>query len=99
MVGLAAALLVLVWDLSRPAERQWSARFLVGGIGLYQATGSKVLGAVGAECRFEPTCSHYGKAVIGRHGTLRGGGLALRRIARCGPWTPLGTVDPPPGAE
>jgi putative component of membrane protein insertase Oxa1/YidC/SpoIIIJ protein YidD len=27
---------------------------------------------------------------------IRGGWMAARRIARCNPWTPAGTVDQPP---
>jgi len=87
---------VLALDLARPPQTQWSARGLLGAIDVYQATGSRLLGAAGARCRFEPTCSHYGEAVIRRQGALRGSWLALRRIARCGPWTPAGTLDPPP---
>ena len=83
-------------DLSRPPEAQWTARTLLGAIDVYQATLSKALTPTGARCRFEPTCSHYGEAVIRKHGALEGTWLALVRIARCGPWTPGGTVDPPP---
>ena len=43
-------------------------------------------------CRFHPTCSSYAVEAIERHGALRGGGLALRRLARCHPWNP-GGVD------
>jgi putative membrane protein insertion efficiency factor len=50
---------------------------------------------MGARCRFEPSCSHYADAVIARHGALEGSWLTIRRIARCGPWTPAGTIDPP----
>ncbi|MCP4201602.1 MAG: membrane protein insertion efficiency factor YidD [bacterium] len=94
-IGLVA-LAVLGLDLARPPEAQWGAKVLLGAIDLYQATLSRALGATGARCRFEPTCSHYGEAVIRRHGALKGTGLALARIARCGPWTRPGTVDPPP---
>lgn len=83
-------------DLSRPPTEQWSAKALLAMIDGYQATLSKALGATGARCRFEPTCSHYGEAVIRKHGALKGSGLAIGRIARCGPWTPAGTADPPP---
>ncbi len=92
LVGLA----LLAFDLTRPPEAQWTAKALLGAIDVYQATLSKALGASGARCRFEPTCSHYGEAVIRKHGALKGTGLALVRIAKCGPWTPAGTVDPPP---
>ena len=96
-VSLAlAAVLLLGLDLSRPVRSQWSAKALLGAVDLYQATLSRALGAAGAQCRFLPTCSHYGEAVIRKHGALKGSGLALARIARCGPWTPAGTLDPPP---
>lgn len=49
-----------------------------------------------ASCRFTPTCSAYAATAIARHGAARGGWLALRRLARCGPWTPPGP-DPVPG--
>lgn len=65
-------------------------------IDAYQARLSKALSRAGARCRFEPTCSHYGEAVIRRHGALVGGAKAAWRILRCGPWTPPGTADPPP---
>ncbi len=89
IVGLLAA------DLARPPERQLSARLLLGSIDLYQATGSKLLAKRGAQCRFHPTCSHYAEGAIKRHGALIGSAKSIGRIARCGPWTPLGTEDPP----
>jgi len=50
---------------------------------------------MGFRCRFNPTCSHYAEAVIARDGLIAGGWKAARRLARCTPWTPLGTVDEP----
>jgi len=48
-------------------------------------------------CRFIPTCSEYATEAIERHGALRGGGLALRRLLRCNPLGGAGW-DPVPGS-
>ncbi|MEJ2085885.1 MAG: membrane protein insertion efficiency factor YidD [Acidobacteriota bacterium] len=96
MLGLGLGVLALVaWDLSREPSRQVSAALMLRGIDLYQVTASPVLGRAGVRCRFEPSCSVYAERVIERHGALIGGFQAARRVARCGPWTPVGTLDPP----
>jgi uncharacterized protein len=46
-------------------------------------------------CRFVPSCSEYAVQAVEEHGTLRGGWLAVKRIARCHPWGGHG-VDPVP---
>ncbi|HEV8237898.1 MAG TPA: membrane protein insertion efficiency factor YidD [Thermoanaerobaculia bacterium] len=87
--------LVLALDLARSPSRQLSARGLIGAIHLYQVTLSPRLGAAGVRCRFKPSCSHYAEGAIRRDGALVGSARAAWRIARCGPWTPAGTYDPP----
>jgi len=86
---------LLAADLARPPSSQASARLLLGGIHLYQATVSRHLAAIGVQCRFHPTCSHYAAGAIARYGALPGSLRAAWRVLRCGPWTPLGTYDPP----
>jgi putative membrane protein insertion efficiency factor len=88
--------------LSAPAATQGSkARglagrivciFLLGAIRGYQLLVSPWLGA---NCRFLPTCSEYAAAAIAIHGPWRGGGLALKRLARCRPGGGSG-YDPVP---
>jgi putative membrane protein insertion efficiency factor len=92
---ILAVLLLLGLDMARPPGDQISARVLLGGIHLYQATLSPVLGMAGVRCRFQPTCSHYGEGAIRKYGAWKGTWKTLWRIARCGPWTPAGTVDLP----
>jgi len=90
--GVLLSTALLAADLARPASRQITARAALRTIGWYQATLSP---RFGGQCRFSPTCSVYARAVIERHGALAGGWMTMSRIARCGPWTKAGTVDPP----
>jgi len=48
-----------------------------------------------ATCRFQPTCSHYAKEALEKHGLLKGGRLAIKRILSCHPWGGSG-YDPVP---
>ncbi|GAP72078.1 ribonuclease P [Candidatus Symbiothrix dinenymphae] len=48
-----------------------------------------------ASCRFAPTCSEYAIEAIKKHGALKGGWLAFKRILRCHPWGGSG-FDPVP---
>jgi uncharacterized protein len=66
-------------------------------IRLYQWTVSPLLGPV---CRFYPSCSRYALEAVLRFGVVRGGALALARLARCHPWHAGGfdPVPPAPGA-
>jgi putative membrane protein insertion efficiency factor len=52
-------------------------------IKIYQLFISPLLGA---NCRYTPTCSQYGKEAIMKYGPFKGGWLTVKRIARCNPW-------------
>lgn len=94
--AIAMLLIAIALDLRRPPPDQLATRVAVGAIHVYQATLSPLYDRLGVRCRFTVTCSHYGEAVIARFGIVRGGAMAMKRIVRCGPWTPAGTVDLPP---
>jgi putative membrane protein insertion efficiency factor len=44
-------------------------------------------------CRFTPTCSKYAEDAIRRYGVVTGSWMAVKRIARCHPFT-SGGYDP-----
>lgn len=58
-------------------------RFFIFLIRLYQKFLSPFLGA---QCRYTPTCSQYAVEALQKHGALRGGWLAFKRILSCNPW-------------
>jgi putative membrane protein insertion efficiency factor len=66
---------------------------LLALIRLYQKVFSPALPA--DTCRFYPSCSHYGYQAIYKHGALKGGWLAIKRVVRCNPFNP-GGFDPVP---
>jgi len=71
------------------------AKPLLGLVWLYRYGVSPLLGA---NCRFQPTCSAYAKEALLRYGAFKGGWLVLRRIGRCHPWGGSG-YDPVPGQD
>jgi putative membrane protein insertion efficiency factor len=69
--------------------------FVIFLIQIYQATLSPDHGWMssrhpGGYCRFQPTCSNYAIEAIDQHGIIKGGFLAVARITRCHPWSPIG---------
>ena len=47
-------------------------------------------------CRFRPTCSEYAYEAINKHGALKGGWLAFKRLLRCHPFYKGDPYDPVP---
>ena len=47
-------------------------------------------------CRYHPSCSEYSIEALRRHGALRGGLLALKRILSCHPLSRRNVYDPVP---
>jgi len=68
---------------------------LLGLVWLYRTGVSPLLGA---NCRFEPSCSAYADQALREYGGFKGGWLVLKRIARCHPWGGSG-YDPVPHRE
>ena len=50
---------------------------------------------LGANCRYEPSCSAYAQEAIGVHGPFLGSWLAIKRTSKCHPWGGAG-YDPVP---
>jgi putative membrane protein insertion efficiency factor len=84
----------LVLEAFLPVRFQPTAWGCRGMIRLYQMALSS---HVPTQCKFTPTCSHYGLEAVRRYGTLRGGLLTSWRLIRCSPLT-HGGVDPVPGS-
>lgn len=68
-------------DMMRTLDRA-AGRALALLVRVYQVTLGHWLGG---NCRFYPSCSHYGVEALREHGALRGLWLTLRRVAKCHP--------------
>lgn len=79
--------------MANPSLPTRVARWLaIGLVKFYQGAISPLSPAA---CRYHPTCSQYAVEAIQKHGALKGGWLAIRRISRCHPWGGSG-YDPVP---
>ncbi len=83
--------------MSTPTSRpSVAARPALAALALYRAVVSPLLVALfGYACRYQPSCSEYARIAISEHGLIRGGALAVQRLARCHPLGGHG-FDPPP---
>lgn len=69
----------------------WPRAAVIGLIRLYRLVASPLP----SPCKFSPSCSTYALDAVTRHGALKGGWMAARRLIRCHPFTP-GGYDPVP---
>ncbi len=94
LIAIAFLAIIAVHDSTVPHGRGLAARSALFAIDEYRAHISPHLRGI-VVCRFHPTCSAYGRAAIAKYGFAKGGAKTAWRIARCGPWTKMGTVDLP----
>lgn len=76
---------------SPPSARTWRgslpARALNGlFLGLVKIYRVGISPYLPQTCRYTPTCSAYATEALRKYGPLKGGWLALKRIASCHPW-------------
>ena len=69
---------------------RWLRALALVPIRVYQKVVSP---ALGARCRYYPSCSEYAEQAVSSFGILRGSVLAGWRLLRCNPWSP-GGYDP-----
>jgi putative membrane protein insertion efficiency factor len=91
LLGVMAAGLTL-HDIIVPRERELSARAALAATETYRRIASPRLGVT---CRFRPTCSHYADGAVRKYGLAGASWRTAWRIARCNPWTEMGTEDWP----
>ena len=66
--------------------------FFLSAIEYYQR---RISPGLPAACRYLPTCSHYGREAIAKHGVIHGTVLIIWRLMRCNPFS-KGGYDPVP---
>jgi len=75
-----------------PRAPSAAGRFALRFIATYQ---QQTRARLQAECRFEPTCSEYGRLAFERYGVFTATRKTLGRLRRCRPGYTGPRVDPP----
>jgi putative membrane protein insertion efficiency factor len=73
----------------KPTE--WPSRIAVLLLELYRMSFGI---SFGGQCRFYPSCSHYAKRALIKHGLIRGSFMTAWRLARCNPFNSGGVDEP-----
>jgi putative membrane protein insertion efficiency factor len=93
-MGIAvAATAVVLSPLALAAQTR--VTLAVDAIHASLSVASPMAAHLGIRCRFQPTCSRYAEEAIKKYGVFDGSLKAGRRLLRCTPLTPMGTIDPP----
>jgi len=95
LFALLLIAVLFVFDSTRAAEKQLTARGYIAAVRVYQKIGRPIL-AGRVVCRYQPTCSDYSIEAVRRYGILRGVRLTIARINSCNRSVPSGTSDPVP---
>lgn len=74
--------------------RRLPAGALILLVRMYQYTLSPLMGILGVQCRYQPTCSQYFIGAVEKYGALRGAWRGTLRLCRCQPFH-RGGYDPP----
>ena len=80
----------------RTLVRGGLTRALLAMIAVYKVALSPLFAG---SCRFVPSCSSYAWEAVEKHGPLKGGWLALQRLARCHPFCDGGLDQVPETGE
>lgn len=98
-VGVSAgrpAGVTVAWARAVRVVRRLPVVLLTGLVRFYQLAISPW---TAPSCKYYPSCSQYALVALQRHGALRGGWLAIRRLGRCHPWAAGGVDDVPPAGQ
>lgn len=93
IVAATAAAVLILSPLALASDTR--VALALDAIHAYRTVASPMAARLGIRCRFQPTCSRYAEEAIKKYGVFTGSVKAGRRLLRCTPLTPMGTIDPP----
>lgn len=72
-----------------------SKKMLISIINFHQKVTSPKLNKLNVKCRYEPSCSEYGKLAILKYGAIKGGWMSIIRLSHCTPNSNHNAIDYP----